>query len=660
MLHSIQKGSIAIAISLLLNGLALADEHNLTGLKGLSLEELADMRVSILSKRPERLADSTAAVYVLTADDIRRSGYTTIPELLRLVPGMNVARIDTSEWAISSRGFNGRFANKLLVMIDGRSVYNSLFSGVYWEAFDTLLPDIEHIEIIRGPGASTWGANAVNGVINIITKPASDTQGVLASTYSGNRQSGVAGRYGTRVGESGTIRAYIKYDAQDIQGESVFGKSTDRYYGSRFGARGDWDLSPDDSLAVQGELYHANPEDPWLDGGNLMSNWEHVRESGAVDTLQMYYSRLEFQASHDIMNSLSENEDTIDLEYRHHFTPIGRHNLIAGLGYRWQQSDITGGLLNSAEPPRRSLSRYSSFVQDEISLLEDRWYLTLGTKLEHNDFTGFELQPSIRTRWHPNPDATLWAAISRSVRTVSRSEHDLLAEQELMPASPATLGLPVNGRTTASGNMESEELIAYELGYRWRPASNLGLDMSIFYNDYDKLRTMEIGDPKLSFSPFPRVLIPIDADNKMKGTTYGLEFVVDWHPNPDWRLQAWYSLLEMNLEQDADSVSLIEAKAIEGQSPEQQAGLRTGFDLPHNLELDLFARYVGQLPDYDVDAYLELDARLGWHATSNLNLELVGRNLLGSSHLEFGQDVLLGGIPYEIKRELFLRAELRY
>lgn len=635
-------------------------EPNLESLKGLSLEELADMRVSIVSKMPERVADSAAAVYVLTADDIRRSGYTTIPELLRLVPGMNVARIDSAEWAISTRGFNGRFANKLLVMIDGRSVYNSLFSGVYWEGVDTLLPDVERIEVIRGPGASTWGANAVNGVINIITKHASDTQGVLASAYAGDQQSGVAGRYGTRVGESGVVRAYVKYDEQDPQGASVFGESTDRYHGSRFGARGDWDLSADDSLTVQGELYQANAQDPWLDGGNLMLNWEHIRESGAVDTLQMYYSRLEMQASPDSINSLGENEDSIDLEYRHHFAPMGRHNLITGLGYRWQQSDITGGLLNGAEPPKRSLHRYSAFVQDEISLLEDRWYLTLGTKLEHNDFTGSELQPSIRTRWHPDPDSTLWAAISRSIRTPSRSEHDLLAEQKLMPASPATMGLPVYGRTTGSNGMESEELIAYELGYRWRPVSNLGLDMSIFYNDYAKLRTMETGAPGISFSPFPRVLVPVDAENKMEGRTYGLEFAADWHPTPDWRLQAWYALLKINLKQDADSVSIVEEEAIEGQSPEHQAGLRSGFDLPYNLELDLFARYVSQLPDYDVDAYLELDVRLGWRATSNLSLELVGRNLLESSHLEFGQDVLLGGIPYEIKRELFLRAELRY
>jgi len=310
-----------LATALLFAMPTFAADKTIEDLKELSLEELADMQVSILSKKPERLADSAAAVFVLTSEDIRRSGYSTIPELLRLVPGMNVARIDTSEWAISSRGFNSRFANKLLVMVDGRSVYNSLFSGVYWEALDTLLPDIERIEIIRGPGASTWGANAVNGVINIITKNATDTRGGLATAHAGNQQSGGAVRYGTQTGESGSVRAYVKYDDRDPEKKLASGLDIKDFYGKRFGARGDWEPSSDDALSIQGEWFDANAEDPWLSGGNLMAQWQHIRTSGAEDSFQAYYSRFEMETNNE-NSQMRELEDTLDFEYRHQFVPV--------------------------------------------------------------------------------------------------------------------------------------------------------------------------------------------------------------------------------------------------------------------------------------------------------------------------------------------------
>ncbi|WP_456406910.1 TonB-dependent receptor plug domain-containing protein [Thiolapillus sp.] len=649
--------SLAIASLVLLAPLSVADP-DLQYLKGLSLEELADMQVSILSKRPERVADSAAALYVLTADDIRRSGYTTIPELLRLVPGMNVARIDTSEWAISSRGFNSRFANKLLVMIDGRSVYNSLFSGVYWEALDTLIQDIERIEVIRGPGASTWGSNAVNGVINIITKHAADTQGALASVHDGNQQSGLAARYGAQAGASSHIRAYAKYDNREPQEKLDSGNDVKDFYGKRVGLRGDWEPSEDDTLMVQAELYDANADDPWLNGGNLTMQWHHIRQSGAEDSLQAYYNHFAMKSDSQLQ-ALREQEDTIDIEYQHQFAELGRHDLIAGLGYQWQQSDISSNALLAAKPPKRSYARVSAFIQDEINLLNDQWYLTLGTKLEHNDFTGVEIQPSVRSRWRPRADATVWAAISRAVRTPNRSEHDLVAEQLAMPGGLSTGGVPVYYRITADRVMISEELIAYEAGYRWRPVSTLGMDLSMFYNDYSELRTLELGTPEPSLSPFPRWIIPITAENKMRGYSYGLELMADWHPADDLRVQAWYSFLDMNLKLDPDSKPL-ETEEIKTQSPEHQAGMRAGIDLPHNLELDLFLRYVSALPDFTVDEYVELDARIGWNASRHLSLSLVGRNLLHSSHQEFGEEAILNAPPHDFLREIFLRAELRY
>ncbi|HID45006.1 MAG TPA: TonB-dependent receptor [Chromatiaceae bacterium] len=635
-----------------------AVDKSIEDLKELSLEQLADMQVSILSKKPERLADSAAAVFVLTSEDIRRSGYSSIPELLRLVPGMNVARIDTSEWAISSRGFNSRFANKLLVMIDGRSVYNSLFSGVYWEAFDTLLADVERIEVIRGPGASTWGANAVNGVINIITKNASDTQGMLATAHGGNQQSGAAVRHGIQTGESGTVRAYIKYDDRNPQEKLPNGRDEKEFYGKRFGLRGDWETSVDDALAVQAELYTADAQDPRLSGGNLMTQWQHIRESGAEDSFQAYYSHFRM-ITDSAFTEMQELEDTIDLEYRHRFIPLGRHDVIAGLGYRWQRSDIQNRGLGYAEPPVRSFSRFSAFIQDEIVLADDRWFLTLGTKLEHNDFTGYEIQPSIRIRWHPQPNSTLWASISRAVRTPNRAEHDMAAEQLALPPSAGTGGLPVNYRMTTDKVMESETLIAYEAGYRWQPVEHMGMDLALFYNDYEELRTLELYPPELNPLPFPRWIIPVTSKNRMQGLSWGMELTTDWRVTDDLRLQAWYSLLKMNLSVEEGSHSL-ESVEIQRQSPEQQAGLRGGLNLPNNLELDLFLRYVDVLEDFNVDDYVELDARIGWHVNGNLSLSLIGRNLLDASHQEFGKEAVLNAPPHNMVRELFLRAELKY
>ncbi|WP_200329896.1 TonB-dependent receptor plug domain-containing protein [Thiocystis violacea] len=651
-----------IGLAVLLSPEVRAADPDLQALKGLSLEQLADLQVSIVSKRPERLADSAAAVYVLTEDDIRRSGYTSIPELLRLIPGFNVARIDTAEWAITTRGFNGRFANKLQVMIDGRSVYTPLFSGVFWEAFDTLLEDIERIEVIRGPGASSWGANAVNGVVNIITKHAAETQGTLISGYAGNAQRGGAARYGAPVGEHGYLRLYAKYDDRLAEPNLVEPNLTgllddDDFSASRLGFRGDWDLAPTDNLTLQGDVQSSDAEDPWLSGGNLMLQWDHARASGATDTLRIYYDRSDLETGIDNEN-LTEDLDTIETEYRHRFATLGRHDLNAGLGYRWYNSRIDGSDLNGADPAERQFDLLSAFVQDEIRLLAERWYLTLGTKLEHNDFTGFEIQPSIRTRWNPRPDATLWAAVSRAVRTPSRGELDLFGESAALSGDSAVLGLPIVFRSTGVSVMESETLNAYEAGWRWRPTPVLGFDLALFYNDYDELRTLELSAAELSLVPYPRWVIDTTPDNRLKGQTYGADLVVDWRPSDTLKLQAWYSLMRMDLQPDAVSTDP-EAAVLAGRYPQQEAGLRAGLDLRSDLELDLYARFVDQLPDFDVDAYLELDARLAWRLDPKVTVALVGRNLLNPSHLEYG-DETLGGTPHLIAREVMLRIDIRY
>lgn len=649
--------SVALALALATSLTATAADRNLSVLKSMSLEELANLQVSIVSKRPERLADSAAAVYVLTADDIRRSGYTSIPELLRLVPGFNVARIDTAEWAISSRGFNGRFANKLLVMIDGRSVYTPLFSGVFWEAFDTMLEDIERIEVIRGPGASSWGANAVNGVVNIITKHAAETEGALVSGYSGDRQRGLAARYGAPVGEHGYIRMYAKHDDRLPQISLPDGSDKDDFNANRFGFRGDWDLTSRDSLTVQGDVQSVDSKDPEISSGNLMLQWNHARESGAEDTLRIYYERSEMDSG--VNNELlTEDLDTIDAEYRHRFVALERHDINLGLGYRWYRSLIKGVRLNSADPAERDFKLFNAFIQDEISLLENRWYLTLGTKIEHNGFTGLEIQPSIRTRWNPQPSSTLWAAVSRAVRTPSRGEVDLIGENVSQPASAATLGLPVVLRITGNDSMGSESLIAYEAGYRWRPAPVLGIDLSLFYNDYNDLRTLELSQASVQLDPYPRWVISTMSNNLLAGQTYGFDLVVDWRPGDAWRLQAWYTLMRMDLQPDMASTDP-EASVLAGRYPQQQAGLRAGIDLGNDLELDFYTRFVDQLADFGVDAYVELDTRLAWRVDPKVTLALVGRNLLRPSHLEYGQETL-GSYPHKIAREVMLQVEVRY
>lgn len=636
-----------------------ASGGSLGELKGMSLEELADLQVSIVSKRPERLADSAAAVYVLTEEDIRRSGYTSIPALLRLVPGFSVARMDSAEWAITARGFNGRFANKLLVMIDGRSVYTPLFSGVFWESFDTLLEDIERIEVIRGPGASSWGANAVNGVVNVITKHAGRTEGTLVSGYAGDRERGLAGRQGGAIGETGYLRLYAKHEDRLPQKGLADGSDKDDLSGDRVGFRGDWDLTPADNLSLWGDLFSVDSHDPWIDGSDLMLQWEHARDSGAGDTLRISHDRFEMETATSTDDaSIREDLDTFEVEYRHRFAPVRRHDLNLGLGYRWYRSLIEGSEVRAADPAERSFELFSAFVQDEIALVPDRWYLTLGTKLEHNDFTGFEIQPSLRARWNPRPDSTLWAAISRAARTPSRGEYDLVGVSTVVAASPDTQWMPLIARFTGEDRMNSERLIAYELGYRWRPAPVLGIDLALFHNDYDQLRTLEYSDLRLELDPSPRWILSVTPDNLLKGRTYGLDLVVDWRPGASWRLQAWYSLMGMDLNPVSGSTDP-EGVALAGRYPRQQAGLRVGVDPRHDLELDLYLRFVDQLPDFDVDAYGELDARLAWRLDPRLTLALVGRNLLSPSHLEYGVETL-GSTPHEIAREILLRVEFTY
>ena len=652
------SGLLLWVLSCGLVGSALADSAKLAALKQMSINDLANLEISVASGRPERFGDTAAAVFVITAEDIRRSGATSLPEVLRMVPGLAVGRIDASSSAVSSRGFQTQGANKLLVLIDGRSIYNALFSGVYWESYGIVLQDIERIEVVRGPGAVTWGANAVNGVINIITKRTEETQGTYIGTVAGDKQRQLVARQGGRLGEQGTYRLYAKLHRDDplpiISGADENGVL---WKGGRVGFRADRRIG-DDDLMLEGETFReaANAND--YTGRYLFGRWEQRKGDGAIGTLQAYYNRIGVNNG-----TTDDNEDTFDLSYRWSFAPVGRHTFSVGGGYRWIYTDIKPGSGGQIRNATRDDQLFSAFIQDDIQL-DERLYLTLGTKLEHNSYTGFEVQPSARLRWLPSERQTLWAAVSRAVRTPSRAEHDMTLTQ--YPGK--VIGIPGLGNVplvvTLIGNPEmvSEELIAYEVGYRWQATSRLTLDAALFLNDYDQLRTFELtGPPSLSLFPAPALVQQATADNKDHGRTYGLELAADFRPYDWWRLQGAYSFLHMNIRPDADSTDNSSAQ-IDEQSPMRQWTLRSSLDIRDDVDLDLWLRYVANIPTLAIDPYLTIDARLGWKINAQFDLALVGRNLLNSPHVEYKQFAGFAQEPKTaaVEREVYLMAEWRF
>jgi len=634
----------------------------------LSLEDLMDIEITSVAKKAQKLSEAAAAVFVITNDDLRRSGVTSIPEALRMVPGLQVARIDDNKWAITSRGFNGRFSNKLLVLMDGRSVYTPLFSGVYWDMKDTLLEDVDRIEVIRGPGAALWGANAVNGVINIITKRAEDTQGGLVVAGAGTEERGFgAVRYGGKLGQDAYCRVYAKYFNRD---DAVFASdedASDKWDVLRGGFRMDWQGSGPDALTLQGDLYNGDTgetiitksldpsepqtfdEDNEISGANLLGRWKHTISDTSETALQVYYDRTE-------RNSviLDQVHDTLDIDFQHQFTLGQRHEIVWGLAYRSVRDDIGNTFYGSWDPDTRDDDLYSGFVQDDITLIKDRLRLTLGSKFEHNDYTGHEIQPNARLMWTPHKGHSVWTAVSRAVRTPSRTEHDgrlnitVLPPGSLLPVFPGHVVVGVVG----DGDYDSEELLAYELGYRVQPTERLSVDIATFYNDYSHLRTLEPGDPFPEMSPSPVHLVFLStADNKMEGETYGVEVAADWRPLDWWGLKATYTYLQIQLDLDRDSGDSISVSA-EGESPHSQVSLRSSIDMMQDLSLDCWARYVDDLPSQEMDSYITLDVRLGWKVRENVELSVVGRNLLDDRHPEYEPE-FIDTIPTEVERSVY-------
>jgi len=643
-------------------------------LTDMSLEQLMDIEVTSVSKRPQKISEAAAAVYVVTREDIRQWGVTNIPDALRMVPGLQVGRIDSNKWAITSRGFNSRFANKLLVLIDGRSVYTPLFAGVYWETQNTPMDDIDRIEVIRGPGGTLWGANAVNGVINIITRSASQTKGGLVSAVVGDEQNDLSVRYGGEFANGADYRVYGQFFTRD-EGYASGGAHDDWELGQG-GFRADWERNGSDTFTLQGDYYDGtagqqvttagNPpptlitdtDDVDLDGGNILFRWQHVLNNGSDFALQVYYDHVGRDGE-----VLYEDRDTYDVDFQHHFAWRSNHDVVWGLGYRRISDDTDNNPNFALDPDSRDVDLFSAFLQDEVALIEDELFLTLGSKFEHNDFTDWEIQPSLRLAWTPDDRQTVWGAVSRAVRTPARGEHDV--NLRVAPPTPPPLPTPAQCSgglpdprcapllVLGDDDFDSEELIAYELGYRIKATDTLSVDTAFFYNDYDDLRTFDA-------EVFPPPVVGFPFGNNMDGESYGAEVTAQWQVMSNWRLQGSYTYLNVSLDLKNDSMDS-QSESAEDADPSHKATLWSTYDLGSKWELGSGLRYVSSIdaPGSGADSYVELDLRVGWLPTSNLELSLVGRNLLDDQHPEFQPDFILTQ-PTEVERSVYANAKWRF
>jgi iron complex outermembrane receptor protein len=635
-----------------------ATNTELSALSNMSIEQLMNIKVSILGSS-ETVSQTPAAVSVVTQDDIKRSGARNIPEALRLVPGLEVAQIDSSEWAVSARGFNDQSANKLLVLEDGRSIYTPLFSGVFWDVQDTMIENIDHIEVVRGPGATVWGANAVNGVINIITKSAEDTQGWLVSGGGGTLERGFADvRYGGKIGDNAWYRVYGNYS--DHAG-AVLPDGTDAnnsWQMARGGFRVDWDAAEQNSFTIQGDGYvgwirqvivglytpvppynYSIPDDWQVHGADVLGRWTHTFSDTSDLKVQAYYDYTSRKAP-----IFDEERHTFDLSLQHEFTLGGRNKVVWGLGYHITTDAEQNNPIISFNPDAQTENLYSGFLQDEIALVKDRLSLTIGSKLEHNDYTGVEVEPGARLLWTPWVDSSLrslssqtfWASVSRAVRTPSRVEESFTSRMANQPFP----SLPEISYGT--DNFESEKLMAYEIGYRVQPLEKLSLDLAAFYNDYDDLRSIQV----VAFPPLTTVL-----GNDLYGHTKGVEISATWKVADWWRLQPSYTYLHMNLYARPPAVSGWVSQ-VEGSSPQNQFSIRSSMDLPHGVTFDTMLRYVDNLPNFNIESYFELDARLGWRINKHWEMAIVGQNLLHDRHAEF-RSVEVNTQATEMPRSVF-------
>jgi iron complex outermembrane receptor protein len=667
------KTKLALALCFAVPDLGVAQNPLPRDLTQVNLEDLMNVQVTSVSKKEQRLWRAGAAIFVISQEDIRRSGATNIPDLLRMVPGVDIAQITANTYAISIRGFSDRFANKVLVLIDGRSVYSPLNSGVQWDQQHVPLEDIDRIEVIRGPGGSIWGANAVNGVISIITKSAKATKGGLVRAGVGSQDSmGGVAQYGGSIGQSGAYRIFGDYSAvgnlPSPNGENV----TNSGHRTQQGFRSDWDYSSSDAMTVQGDLLQVHeaqtmhvplknnlPSYPTFDdrisvtAGNVLGRWDHVAANGSDTTLQVYddaYSRRG--------DGFDEVRNTVDIDFQHHLTAGPRHDIVWGFGYRFSHVEVSEGQYHvSFLPAHRVDNLVNVFLQDEIKLSSSVW-LTLGSKFEHNSYTGFEYEPSAKLVWTPTDHQAIWASAARAIRQPAQVDFGLNVDLTVIPTGPTSFSVL---QVLGNPNLKAEKLYDLEIGYRAQIAKQFSLDVVGFSSIYHDLRTYERQTPFFTTAAGPpHVVIPMLFGNLGHAHNYGVEASTNWNVTNRWRLSPGYTYLQMDVNGDPGTKDTAPGK-IENESPKHQVQVRSFLNLTRHLDWDTTISKVGHLNDGgqgSTPGYLRLDTRLGWRVGENTEFSVVGQNLLSPAHAEYHDAY---GIEHSlVPRSVFAKVTWRF
>jgi len=619
-------------------------------LKQMTLEQLGEVEVTTVSKEPEQVWNTPAAIFVITQDDIRRSGATNIPEALRLAPGVEVARITSDEYAVGIRGFNSRLSRSVLVMIDGRTVYSTFTAGTYWETQDVLMKDIDRIEVIRGPGGTIWGPNAVNGVINIITKNTKDTQGFQATAGGGNvNQVFGDARYGSGNANGLTYKAYVKGFGWAPQYHSD-GDNYDDWHGGQAGFRIDWTAHSRDTYRLQGDVYgqdfgervtlttYSPPantddsDDASLYGGNVLWSWDRAQGERKDIQLAAYYA-------HDTRNELNFGDirNTVNLDFTDRF-PLPHQDVSWGATLRASHGtevEVTNGL--TFTPSQRTDQLYQGFVQDQFSVIQNRLSVVAGTKVLKTNYTPVLAEPSVRLLFTPSASQTVWAAYTHALRTPADVERDFNLSSFL---DEYVTGLPVFARFSANPNFRSEQLNGYELGYRGLEAKNFYVDIASFYNHYGDLFSEDLVQAfSVETNPPPtHILISAQFGNGLVASTTGMEVAPEWRPQPWWRLRGYYAFLDMHVKKGTNSMDIGSAPGVQGSSPGHQALIENGFDLPKSVGVNFDVRYISGLPGISIPSYWTGDATVTWAITHGIQLSTVGRNLFQARHAEFSYD----------------------
>lgn len=660
LLARVASGFLVAVACLVISSLVASIAYAESDLAEMSLEDLMNTEVTSVSKKAQNKTDTAASITVISSEDLRRGGFTSVPEALRMVPGLQVAQIDANRWAISARGFNQEFANKLLVLIDGRSVYTPLFGGVYWDIQDYPIEDIERIEVIRGPGGTIWGANAVNGVINVITKHSTDTQGVLLSGHGGSQEYGATGRYGMKLGENTSLRVFGRGSLVEDYDVDQRHDAQDEWNQVRAGFRIDSTPSDKDTVTVSADYYNVNEDrgtftgtsfvrrNAEASGGNVVFNWNRVLRKSDTIGLKAYYDRTYRDAS------IEEDRHTGDVEIQHNFSlneggDVEAH-VVWGINYRFSTAHINGIPTQSLNPNDEDFHLGNGFVQGQMDLFDKKLALIAGIKLSGNNWSGFEYQPSGRILFKPVEGHTIWTAVSRAVRTPTQLDRDLFAV--LPTGNPA----PFDFLTLLGNNdQRSEELLSIEGGYRFFQFERFTAEVSVFHHMYENVTTLGTTATPLTFG----------FGNQGEVDTTGAEIELNFMPCDWWRLSLGYAVLEI----EADTPpSPLGGTSVTDSNPQHQVVVRTFFDLPAGFEFDASAYWVDGLRDtiparippttQNVEQYVRLDLRIGYKPADWIELALVGQNLIDARHIEFTD--VQSNLASEVPRAGYGKVTLRF